>query len=417
MPNIKHLYLHVRHYGMKHHALYVVCFMIFFFLLFDGMLMFHVPLIITNAGISETNMGLIVGFSSVAGIIFDLLLTHVLKKANFRRMFLMMLAIASLFPLILWKGEAVLWLMLGMIVWGIYFDLYNCGTLDFVGRMIPKEEHTSSFGVIDFFISTAYLIAPLIASVFTAEIIHQNFFFIAWGFLGIAILFYFALRRIAPIKEVSVKKQKNIANLFVEFALHKKVAVTLFPLYLFSTMLTIIEASFWIVAPLIVIQTDWSIAFAGVFLFAHGLPSFLVGWLVGDIVGKRSKKRTAFTALLIGSLIMVNFLYVRDPILLILLSFLSAICTGIAWPVIKSIFADYVSEAKSNEQEIELVQDVFTNIGFILGPAVGGFLAATVGHIQTFGVVGIVGALLAVSLLIFTPRHINIAKALGVEQI
>ncbi|OGL70773.1 hypothetical protein A3C09_04370 [Candidatus Uhrbacteria bacterium RIFCSPHIGHO2_02_FULL_47_44] len=386
--------------------------MLFFFLIFDGMMMFHVPLIITGAGLSEAQMGLIIGSSSIAGIIFDFLLTHILKKATYRRMFLVMLLMAATFPLILWKGQSMPLLFLGMIVWGIYYDLYNCGTLDFIGRTQPKEEHASSAGVVDVFIAFGYLIAPILASTFMKDSLDASLFYFAWGFLGIAFIFYLVLRRISPEKHTP-KTKKHLVTFFSEMHLHKDMVSILFPVFLVSTMLMMIESTYWMIAPLIELPTSWPFEFNGLFLFAHELPLLIVGWIIGEIIGKRSKKRVAFVTLLVGSTLMMLFLVVRNPFALIFLSFLCAVCTGITWPAIRGAYADYVSDVPNKEQDIELLQDSFTNLGFIVGPVLAGSLSGAFGHLQTIGIIGVVTCVISLILLVTTPKNIDLAARLN----
>lgn len=386
--------------------------MLFFFLIFDGMMMFHVPLIMTGAGLTAAEIGLIIGSSSVAGIIFDFLLTHILKGATFRRMFLVMMLFAATFPLILWKGQSVPFFFLAMIIWGIYYDLFNCGTLDFLGRTQPKEEHASSSGVLDVFISFGYLIAPLIASKFMDESFNESLFFFAWGFLGIAFLFYLVLRRISPEKHTPERK-KHLVTFLSEIHLHKDIIKILFPVFLVSTLLMMIESTYWMIAPLIEIQTSWPFSFNGLFLFAHELPLLVVGWMIGEIIGKRSKKRVAFVALLIGSAFMMLFLVVRNPFALIFLSFLCAVCTGIARPAIRGANADYVSDVPNKEQEIELLQDSFTNLGFIVGPVLAGTFSSAFGNLQSIGIIGVITCIVSIILLASTPKHIDLAARLN----
>ncbi|MEK7452238.1 MAG: MFS transporter, partial [Patescibacteria group bacterium] len=84
--------------------------------------------------------------------------------------------------------------------------------------------------------------------------------------------------------------------------------------------------------------------------------------------------------------------------------------TGIAWPAIKGAQADLVSEHKNFEQEIELVQDTFTNLGFIIGPILAGFLSSRFGFLETLGIIGVIIFIVSLLLLIFTPNQLFLKK-------
>src|SRR5260221_13134119 len=83
-------------------SLYVACLMLFFWTLFDGTVSYVTPLKISQAGFSDTTLGLIIGFSSVAGGVFDFLISKFLTNTHFRRLDLLMFALCFAYPLILW---------------------------------------------------------------------------------------------------------------------------------------------------------------------------------------------------------------------------------------------------------------------------------------------------------------------------
>lgn len=145
--SLSHLGSHIKRFEFSQRLLYLVSFMLFFWALFDGILGYLVPVVITSSGLSKTEMGLIFGFSSVAGAVFDFLLSKYLKNTHFRRIYLIMFACCFVYPLLLWQAKGIWLYLLAMSVWGLYYDLENFGNYDFVGRKAEEEEHASHFGV------------------------------------------------------------------------------------------------------------------------------------------------------------------------------------------------------------------------------------------------------------------------------
>ena len=107
MQTFKHLIIHIKKYGNSHQPLYALFFMILFWAIFDAILAYVAPLIITDAGLSKTMMGLILGSSSIAGAIFDIIACKIFKNVSFRRMFLVMFAICFIYPLILFSAKQI----------------------------------------------------------------------------------------------------------------------------------------------------------------------------------------------------------------------------------------------------------------------------------------------------------------------
>jgi len=79
-----------------------------------------------------------------------------------------------------------------------------------------------------------------------------------------------------------------------------------------------------------------------------------------------------------------------------------------SWPAINGAYADYINEAGRVENEINGLEDFFTNIGYVAGPMIAGFLVDLIGNTLTFSVLGVFGALSAVVLLVVTPKSFKI---------
>ena len=138
MPTFYHLINHVKKSDNSHRPLYLFSVMLFFFVIFDGMISYISPLVISEAGVSDTVMGVIIASSSVAGAIFDLVLCRFLKNTNFRRLLIIIFASALFYPLVLSQSKAVFGFVIAMILWGFYYDLLNLAQFDFVAREAKK---------------------------------------------------------------------------------------------------------------------------------------------------------------------------------------------------------------------------------------------------------------------------------------
>ena len=136
MQSFQHLVMHLRHYGKQHQALYFLALMILFWSIFDGMTTYVTPLVMTQAGMSKTMMGFIIGTSSVFGAGFDFLMCKIFKHGHFRQIFILMFGLCFGYIGVLYLAKGVGLFLLAMALWGVYYDLKNFGSFDFVSRFV-----------------------------------------------------------------------------------------------------------------------------------------------------------------------------------------------------------------------------------------------------------------------------------------
>lgn len=385
--------------------------MLFFWAMFDGVLGYLVPIVITQAGYSETVMGIIFGSSSVVGGVFDFFLSKYLNNTHFRRLYLAMLAICALYPLILWQAKGIWMFLLAMAMWGIYYDLQSFGDFDFVGRKADPNVHASHFGILMSFKAIGYLLAPLLAGILIgATVVGSNVYIFSWVILGMAFIFFIGVILASKKKEKGEVEPKTIkpVNLIRELFLWKTIGKILLPALILTILLNIIDAFFWTIGPLVAESFVSFHPFNGLFLVAYEIPPLIAGVIVGAITKKFGKKRTAFVSLLVGSLLLAYMPLFHNFFGVTLMVFLSSCFIAFSWPSIDGAYADYISESIKYEKEIEGIQDFSTNFGYVVGPILAGFLADKVGNMSSFAYLGFASIIVALLLLQFTPKSIKV---------
>jgi MFS family permease len=189
-----------------------------------------------------------------------------------------------------------------------------------------------------------------------------------------------------------------------------KLGHIILPVIVFTIFISCYDAVFWTLGPLISEELTSIRPFGGLFLAMYFLPSMFMGFFVGNITKKYGKKRSAFVAMLLGSGILILIGFISNAILLLLIVFVSSILSAVAWPAIRAAFADYISESPNIEAELDGMGDLAGNVGYVIGPAAAGFLADRIGNIDVFSILGIVGVVLSLILLKFTPKHIHVSN-------
>ncbi|HZU67764.1 MAG TPA: MFS transporter [Ktedonobacteraceae bacterium] len=145
-----------------------------------------------------------------------------------------------------------------------------------------------------------------------------------------------------------------------------------------------------------------------VYLISTFAFQYPIGWL-GD---RWERKQILILSLLAQAMLTGLYLYVTDPVMFIVLRFFEGIAAAGMLPCARAM----ITETVSVEQQGEAfgLFGAFFNIGFLLGPGIGGILAVT-GYTSTF-VVAIIFRLIAIVLLL-TLIHTQRQQKKIVERI
>jgi MFS family permease len=316
----------------------------------------------------------------------------------------------------MWHSKTVWFYLLGMFVWGLYFDLLNFGDYDFISRETDHEHHASAFGIMDVFRITGYLIAPILAGLVISELVDWKAFALALLFLSFSVIMFvvsiiLAKRHKAP-KEIHHRHKP--VDILLELRLWRRIGKQLWPLLLFTIMLNIYDSFFWTVGPLLSEHLKTIHPFGGFLLTIYSLPSLFMGWVVGNVSHHFGKKNTAFVSFIAGSLVLSSMFLLHSPFAILVVVFLASAFSAMAWPSIKGAFADYVSESQPVESEIEGLADFSNNIGFVIGPIIAGFLSDQVGNTGAFALLGLSGVFLVLVIKLVTPKSIRVNPSLTV---
>jgi MFS family permease len=391
--------------------------MLFFWAIYDASISYLSPIIITEGGYSKTELGLIIGCSSIIGALCDFLLSKYIRKPHYRRTYILMFVICLIVPFILMQSK-VLWLFLiAMGLWGLYFDLQNFSLFDLTSRISNAESRAHNSGILNIFRTLGYVIAPIVIGLLIAESMDYQSYVFLFVTIFLSIIFFITLR--LQIKSSNLKQddlteveddseENGELNFWYEIKLWKKIGVRILPVLIFSALINIFDAFFWTIGPILSESFSNFDSLNGLFLTADALPPLITGWFVGRIANKYGKKKTALVSFLIGALIMTSFCFISNPIFLLVAIFCASFFISFSLPALNSAYVDYISETRLREKEIEGLADFFTNIGYVIGPILAGVLADQFGNTQAFSIIGVIGALTVLMLLKFTPKHINI---------
>lgn len=408
MPGIRLFALHFKKYGFSHKILYSFSLLIFFWAIFDALISYITPLIMTQSGLTETAMGLILSSSSVFGAIFDLGLSRVLQNTNFRRIFLFMFLVCFIQPLLLWQAKGIPLFIVAMATWGLYYDFSNFGTFDFVGRQVKEDEHISGFGIIEVFRGLGYLIGPILAGILVVDLVDIKAFGAAWIFLAFGFVFYLVMLLLLKKekKEYITEIHLKPADFIQKITIWRRIGKKIFPVLFLTSLFFIYDSFFWTIGPLYIEGLSDKGIFSGSILTAYTLPALILGFFVGTLVKKIGKRRSVFIPLLLGFLVLVLLPFVQSVILVSLVIFVSSFLTTISLTTIRGVYADLIHQVPKEETDIEALGDFSTNIGYVLGPMTAGFMADKIGNAYPFAILGVFGFIVTLWLYKFNKSKL-----------
>jgi MFS family permease len=395
---------------LRRKDLYALALMFFFWTVFDGIISYSTPIFITQNGLSNTFMGIILASSSLGGALFDFVLAHFMKNTTFRRLFFLMFLVSLIYPFVLFSSKLLIVYIAAMVLWGIYYDLGNFGEYDFIGRRVASVRHADGFGLISVFSSLGYMISPLFAGFIVGSFVTFRVFLFAFVFLFFSFLIYLAFLELSKGKsgvQIETRRGKKLGFL-KEMSFWPTIAKEIWPVILFISLINVFDAFFWTIGPSFSQSLEKYGVPGGILLTLYGLPTLMVGWFVGRLTGKFGKKKTAMFAFFLGSLTLSAIYFSSNVIFILTVVFISSFLSALSWPSIKAAIADYISESSFFEGQIEGIVDVATNFGYIIGPIIAGIISDKLGGRFGFAGLGIISAFLTLIIIKVTPRKIKV---------
>lgn len=382
---------------------------LFLILLSDGVLADWVPGYLQNALGSPLKMGLMMAVSSLVGVSVDLIFPQLLRRVGVRRIAsgAMLGSLLFLFTLLshTWR-EYVVILVVGMAVWGIYYELDSFMTQQFVAGVAPRDQRSSVWGVIGMVRSLAYFLGPLIG----AWLIQWGDRVVVISAMGILVLGYVAFMLIKLPQSEGEELEWEEISILDELKHWMVLGRRVWPILLASLMGGIIDATFWTTGVVLndrLAEVHYS---GGWLVSAYMLPFLFVGLIVAKWGVDEGKKRWAQTFLLLAGLCLVSFWWITSIPLMIL----AAICVGAslsaAWPLIDSVYTDLVARARRGKKHIMGMSAAMYGGAYVIGPIIAGFLNESVGDSQSFAVVGAGVVVISIMLLLTTPKKLALPQ-------
>lgn len=390
-------------------ALLAYSLVIFLVGLGDAVMSYIAPVFISDHLSSPSLMGIIMASSSLAAIVFDTVFGEKLRGKNYKFYLWWTFIFAAAFPLaFLILPPLIPFFILSMIIWGIYYELIQFSNYHFIHSFMSPHEHVNSWSILSTFKATSYLFGPILAEYFIDKSDHMPFwgtlFFVAIGLLAFSVFIYVFGKK--GKSEPVPPMHRTIQGYHTLLVLAKKI----WPIWLFVFALVFVDATFWSIGTVLSEKLRATHPLGGFLLVLYMLPSLFVSFLANKASHPFGKKRISFiVGILSGVLLGIGgFIYNINIFLLSVL--LSSIFTALATPEIQAVFEDYIARLGPYGNDMIALDRSAVNLAYILGPVLSTILGSVIGDQKTFGLTGILLAIVSAIALIIVPRKIRLPQ-------
>jgi MFS family permease len=387
---------------------------VFFLYLGDAIISDWVPAYMQTTLGGSLVMGLMMSFSSLAGLAADLVFPQLFRKVSERRM--VMLAISSVLMtagIFLWTTHfpyAALFL-LGMGIWGLYYEFLNFGLSSYVAKNAPMTARSGVWSIIGVVGSIAYCVGPLIGNML---LVWKGNLAIIAVYGGMALVAYtvWLIIGVRTKKDTAMDdKEMSGFDLREEMGYWKTLFVHVWPILLVSYLLGVLDATFWTTGVVLsdtLLKQGW---LGGLFLSAYTLPAIFIGFLVARLGIYKRKKKLAELFLLLAGLLMAGLGVISSTLGMVLMALLIGAMTSVAWPLSNAVYSDILARMGKEQKHLMGMSSSMVNLSYITGPVIAGFLANEIGEQKTMMWMGLFVSLIAIVLLFVTPKKLKLPQA------
>lgn len=273
----------------------------------------------------------------------------------------------------------VFWLIVLRVLNGV-FTGYIPNATALIASQVPKDKTGYALGTLSTGAVAGNLIGPTLGGVLAEMFgVHTVFLLVGLLYAIVVILTVFYIREdfvpikksdVLPVKEVfaQVKDRKMLVGLFV-------------------TSMVIIAAA-QAVVPILTLyvrhlgQTDNLLFVAGFIISLPGMASLATSGYLGKLGDRIGNHRLLLMALTYSLLINVFCVFAENPFQLGLLRFLYGFGTGALLPSVNSLLTKLTP--KEGISRIFAYNQLFNNLGSVVGPMMGSAVAAQMGYDWVF---------------------------------
>jgi MFS family permease len=386
---------------------------LFFVYLADAILSDWVPAFLDERMGGPMMMGVIMSFSSVAGLLADLVLPQILKAASAWRLMLMAIVSSIVFAILLIWGafQPVVWVAItAVIVWGIYYEFLAFGRQQMVADLVPKDGRSSAWGILEISISLAYFLGPIIGGILLYKMSFDHIPAVSLFISLLSVVLLMLWKKKIQNKRVLVDEPVHRLDIVEELEHWWVLSRYVWPVLVISLMMGVIDATYWTVGVILSDNLSQSAWWGQLFLPMYMLPAVLVGVILQRVKIKSGKKRVAIFSTMLSGISLALMGSTQTVEVLLLLSFGTGVALAVSWPMINAVYSDILSRMGREKKHMMGLSSSMTSMAYIVGPLLAGFLASIYGYKHVFVIMGVSTLVVMSVILMLMPKKIRMPQ-------
>ncbi len=386
---------------------------LFFVYLGDAILSDWVPAYMQTVLGGSLLMGLVMSFSSMVGFVTDILSPQLLKGAKTRRLILMAIGANLIFAGILLWTTSWPWLILflvGMAIWGVYYELLRFGSAQYVSDFIPVASRSGVWAILGVFKSLAYFAGPIIGSWLAISRGNMEVVVTAASLVCVGYIIWALTGKKEKSVEIDNQTIETI-NIVEELKRWKTLFSHVWQILLVSLTIGIVDATYWTTGTVLSDNLAKSHFAGGLFLPLYMLPPVFLGIILVKLGVYKGKKKIAELFALLAGVFLILLGISRSVEIMLILSLLVGVCLAVAWPMTDAVYSDILVRMGKERKHMIGLSSSTVSLAHILGPVIAGLVASFVGEKMTFSLVGMLVVMVSVLLLFTTPKKLRLPQS------
>jgi MFS family permease len=382
---------------------------LFFIFLGDAILSYWVPNFLQESlNGSSLVMGLVFSFSSIVGLVTDLVFPSLLKSFTVKRLVLCagLLGVAFLGMLMVGTKLPNIWVFLiAMSIWGIFYEFLGFGSQQFIADSVPLKLRASGWAILGTFKNLAFFFGPIIA----------GWLLLSGKYVLAGVTGFFMISGITILTLVSKKHERPISiqisevNLWRELDHWRVLFVHVWPIIIL--FIGLIDATFWTTGAVWMKTLSEESVWGNFLLPVYQMPALFMGFVVAKWGIYKGKKKMAMKFLALSSIFLILLVFNLPIPIYILCIFMSSLMLGVAYPLIDATYSDIVARMGRERKHLVGLSNSTSTIAYIIGPVVAGYSSGIVGSKATFAMVGAATLVVSVILFFVTPKKLKLPES------
>lgn len=375
----------------------------------DALLSYWVPPFLQEKLGSAFLMGIVMSFSSVVGLITDLILPQLIQGWNVRRLVSFAVVVSASFigSLVLGLGApGIIVFLIAMAIWGVYYEFLGFARQQFIANSTPHDMHASAQALLLTFYSLAYTIGPIIAGVLVLGG-DTHVLFAAGMLLTIGVVL---MKILLPKNHTHIDVEIKKINIAAEVGHWKVLFSAVWPIVLMSLMIGLIDSVFWTSGTVLSERLAGESVLGNFLVPAYMLPSLFMGFVVMRMNIVSGKKRLSQISMLVAGALLFLVGFSQNILMLIAVVFISSIFIAFSYPLVEAVYSDVIERMGRKRWHLIGLGSSTASIAYIVGPILAGALSSSFGERSTFAFLGVLTVAVAFLLLVMTPKKLHIPQ-------